>query len=103
MGDGLLLAFARFVEAVRCAVEMQQGIAERIAEVPEARTCHRNIAHGVSGSRIGAKMWCVSLSPYTYVLESLAHAFVPNSRAAVVLGLGAGMVPRDLKDDRPHT
>ncbi len=41
----------------------------------------------------------VSLSLYTYVLESLAHAFAPDSRAAVVLGLGAGMVPRHLKDD----
>ncbi len=41
----------------------------------------------------------VSLSMYTYVLESLAHAFVPNSRAAMVLGLGAGIVPRDLKGD----
>ena len=41
----------------------------------------------------------VSLSMYTHVLESLAHAFVPDSRAAVVLGLGAGIVPRDLKGD----
>lgn len=41
----------------------------------------------------------ISLSLYTYVLESLAHAFAPDSRAAVVLGLGAGMVPRDLKDN----
>ncbi len=41
----------------------------------------------------------VSLSLYTYVLERLAHAFAPDARAAVVLGLGAGMVPRDLKGD----
>ena len=41
----------------------------------------------------------VSVSLYTHVLESLAHAFVPDARAAVVFGLGAGMVPRDLKDD----
>ena len=41
----------------------------------------------------------VSLSMYTHVLDSLAHAFVPNARAAMVLGLGAGIVPRDLKGD----
>ena len=41
----------------------------------------------------------ISLSMYTYVLESLAHAFVPAARAAVVLGLGAGIVPRDFKGD----
>jgi predicted membrane-bound spermidine synthase len=41
----------------------------------------------------------VSLSLYTHVLESLTHAFAAEARAAVVLGLGAGIVPRDLKDD----
>jgi spermidine synthase len=41
----------------------------------------------------------VSLSLYTHVLESLAHAYAPDSRTAVVLGLGAGMVPRDMKND----
>ena len=40
-----------------------------------------------------------SLSMYTYVLDSLAHAYVPDSRTALVLGLGAGIVPRDFKDD----
>jgi adenylate cyclase len=36
-GDGLLVEFASVVDAVRCAVEMQQGMAERNAEVPEKR------------------------------------------------------------------
>src|SRR5215469_16963283 len=36
-GDGLLIEFASVVDAVRCAVEVQQGIAERNARVPEAR------------------------------------------------------------------
>jgi len=36
-GDGLLIEFASVVDAVRCAVEVQRGIAERNAEVPEAR------------------------------------------------------------------
>jgi TolB-like protein/class 3 adenylate cyclase/predicted Zn-dependent protease len=33
-GDGLLIEFASVVDAVRCAVEVQQGMTERNAEVP---------------------------------------------------------------------
>src|ERR1700745_37505 len=34
-GDGLLTEFASVVDAVRCAVEVQRGMAEREPEVPE--------------------------------------------------------------------
>ncbi len=36
MGDGLLLEFPSVVDAVRCAVDVQRGMAERNATVPEA-------------------------------------------------------------------
>lgn len=36
MGDGLLLEFPSVVEATQCALEVQQGMAERNADVPEA-------------------------------------------------------------------
>jgi len=36
-GDGLLIEFASVVNAVRCAVEVQQGMIERNAQIPEAR------------------------------------------------------------------
>jgi adenylate cyclase len=36
-GDGLLAEFASVVDAVRCAVEVQRGMAERGPEVPEER------------------------------------------------------------------
>jgi adenylate cyclase len=36
-GDGLLAEFGSVVEAVRCAVEVQRGMAERNAGVPEER------------------------------------------------------------------
>src|SRR5277367_3496060 len=34
-GDGMLAEFASVVDAVRCAVEVQRGITDRNAEVPE--------------------------------------------------------------------
>lgn len=37
-----------------------------------------------------------SLSFYTYALEALAHAYRPGMRSALVLGLGAGIVPMRL-------
>ena len=36
-GDGLLVEFASVVDAVRCAVEIQRGMAERNADVPDDR------------------------------------------------------------------
>jgi class 3 adenylate cyclase len=36
-GDGFLAEFASVVDAVRCAVEIQRGMAEREPEVPEER------------------------------------------------------------------
>ena len=35
MGDGALVEFASVVDAVACAVAMQEGVAERQAELPE--------------------------------------------------------------------
>ena len=35
MGDGLLVEFARVVDAVQCAVEIQKGMAERNADEPD--------------------------------------------------------------------
>jgi len=37
-----------------------------------------------------------SYSEYTYMLEALASAYAPRARTALVLGLGAGVVPRTL-------
>jgi class 3 adenylate cyclase len=37
MGDGALVEFASVVDAVRCAVLIQQGMTEREAEVPDDR------------------------------------------------------------------
>jgi TolB-like protein/Flp pilus assembly protein TadD len=36
-GDGLLIEFVSVIDAVRCAVEVQQGMAERNAQVPQER------------------------------------------------------------------
>ena len=36
-GDGMLVEFASAVDAVRCAVEVQRGMAEQNADVPQAK------------------------------------------------------------------
>jgi len=43
LGDGLLVEFASPVEAVRCAVKIQRGMAEREAAVPADRRIHYRI------------------------------------------------------------
>jgi len=37
MGDGLLVEFASVIDALRCAIELQRGMKERNAAVPEVR------------------------------------------------------------------
>ena len=52
-GDGLLIEFSSVVDAVRCAVEVQQGMAERNAEVPEARRIEYRI--GINPARVSPR------------------------------------------------
>jgi adenylate cyclase len=37
MGDGMLVEFASAVDAVRCAISLQEGMADRQADVPQER------------------------------------------------------------------
>ena len=43
-GDGMLVEFASVVEALRCAVDIQRGMAERNAAVPPAKRIAFRIA-----------------------------------------------------------
>ena len=36
-GDGILIEFLSVVDAVRCAIEVQQGMVERNADVPQEK------------------------------------------------------------------
>lgn len=54
------------------------------------------VQDGIIQNRITGKN--LSVSMYTYVLERLAQAFSPKAESALLLGLGAGIVPREMKD-----
>ena len=43
MGDGLLAEFASVVDAVRCAVDIQEAMSERNADLPGGRSIHLRI------------------------------------------------------------
>jgi class 3 adenylate cyclase len=46
-GDGILIEFASAVDAARCAVEIQRGMAERNTSVPQDERIEFRIASGV--------------------------------------------------------
>jgi adenylate cyclase len=95
MGDGLLLEFPSVVDAVRCAVDVQRGMAERNADVPDERQIRFRIGINVGdiiidgndifgdGVNVAARLQtlaepggiCVSRSVRDQVLDKLSFAF----------------------------
>src|SRR5207245_10074192 len=49
-GGGMLVEFASVVDALRCAVEVQRGMAERDAEVPEDKRNEFRV--GINGAEV---------------------------------------------------
>ena len=94
-GDGLLLEFASVVDAVRCAVDVQRGMAERNAGVPSERRIELRIGINVGdiiidgedifgdGVNVAARLQtlaepggiCVSRVVRDQVLDKLSFAF----------------------------
>ena len=94
-GDGMLVEFASAVDAVRCAVDVQRGMAERNADVPPERRIEFRIGINVGdiiidgddiygdGVNIAARLEamaepggiCVSLAVRDLVRDKLAFGF----------------------------
>ncbi len=94
-GDGLLLEFASVVDAVRCAVDVQRGMAERNADVPPEQRIDLRIGINVGdiiidgddifgdGVNVAARLQtlaeaggiCVSRVVRDQVLDKLSFAF----------------------------
>jgi len=94
-GDGLLLEFASVVDAVRCAVDVQRGMAERNVDVPADRRIEFRIGINVGdiivddgdifgdGVNVAARLQtlaqpgriCVSRGVRGYVLDKLHFGF----------------------------
>src|SRR6185312_3694087 len=94
-GDGLLLEFASIVDAVRCAVDVQRGMAERNASVPPEQRIEFRVGINVGdiiiddddifgdGVNVAARLQtlaepggiCVSRAVRDQVLDKLSFAF----------------------------
>jgi len=95
MGDGLLLEFPSVVDAVRCAVEVQRGMAERNVDVPDDRQIRFRVGINVGdiiidgddifgdGVNVAARLQtlaepggiCVSRGVRDQVLDKLSFTF----------------------------
>jgi adenylate cyclase len=62
-GDGFLAEFASVVDAVRCAAEVQRGMAERNAGAPAEERIEFRVAEGTAGVRTPSASSTVSGSP----------------------------------------
>ena len=97
MGDGVLVEFASVVDAVECAVAIQEGVAERQAELPEDRRIAFRIGINIGdviiegddiygdGVNVAARLEalaepgeiCVARNVYNQVKSKVAFGFEP--------------------------
>jgi len=103
MGDGALVEFASVVDAVECAVAIQQGVAERQAEVPADQRIAFRIGINIGdiiiedgdiyggGVNIAARLEalaepggiCVARNVYNQVKDKVEFGFAPMGEHAV--------------------
>jgi adenylate cyclase len=101
MGDGALVEFASAVDAVECAVALQNGVVERGAAEPEDRRIHFRIGINLGdiivedgdilgdGVNVATRLEglaepggvCVARTVYNHVRGKLALAFAPDGPA----------------------
>ena len=87
-GDGALVEFASAVDAVRCAIEIQQAMAERNAAIPEERRIEFRIGNAVlnvfklDGERAGEQHTHV---PWVYVDDLEAHFAHAKGNGATIV------------------
>ena len=100
LGDGVLAEFGSAVEAVRCAVELQRGMAERNADLPVDRRQSFRIGlhlgdvivsdHDVFGDTVNVASRLQALAePGAIVLSASVHEQVRDKLALPFRDLGA--------------
>jgi adenylate cyclase len=102
-GDGFLADFASVVDAVRCAVELQWGMAEREPEVPEERRIRFRIGVNLGdviaeendifgdGVNVAARLEALADPDGVLVSNTVAGTDIgaPNGRISGAAGIGA--------------
>jgi adenylate cyclase len=98
-GDGVLVEFASAVDAVRCAMEIQRGMTERIAEIPKGRRVEFRIGINVGdiiidegdiygdGVNIAARVETLA-SPGAICLSDDAYRQIKGKLALDVIDMG---------------
>ena len=98
-GDGALVEFASAVDAVRCAMEIQRAMTERIAEIPEGRRVEFRIGINVGdiiidegdiygdGVNVAARVETLA-SPGTICLSDDAYRQIKGKLALDVIDMG---------------
>src|SRR3984885_4198514 len=87
-GDGLLLEFSSVIAAVECAVAIQTRMAERNADVPEAKRVVYRIGDNLGeGVNIAARLEAIC-EPGGVLVSSAAHDHVRGKIDAEFVDLG---------------
>ena len=73
-GDGLLAEFASVVDAVKCAVAFQEGMAERNADIPE----DRRLREIQPRYRVGSMRSVASTDRMEAIVDALREAGLPE-------------------------
>ncbi|MDE5444448.1 hypothetical protein GWG65_23970 [Bradyrhizobium sp. CSA207] len=83
-GDGILIEFPSVVDAVRCAIEVQQGMVERNADVPQEKRIEFRVGVNLGDVKAETSMAMVSTSRHDLRRWPNPAAYVSHVQCSVM-------------------